>query len=296
MTKTIHYIALALSCRRDAPDGSSADLPSMPMQAVFENSLEYAWYQKQVYDSKLIADMETMDASLLLESPTKGMEPPREGRPWGVSSAFYKVDGEDWTDWNRISCWIYPDLPGFKVVSVSLVFHNEGEDKTPDAYDRDGLNYQVLQNHAWNRAYWEIAHLGREKVTGIEIRYRLQGHEPGAAETACYFIDEVCLEKVDADHFEGWNVATRRQVTVSCGQLPALRRHLTFSCGQLRALRRQLTFSCGQLPALRRHLTFSCGQLPALRRQVTFSCGQLPALRRHLILPADKLPDKNNDC
>ncbi|MDR1200800.1 MAG: glycoside hydrolase family 9 protein, partial [Tannerellaceae bacterium] len=232
MIKVIKYAGLLIamgttfSCRPGAPDNS--DLPPMPMKAIYEHSLQYAWSQKQVQASELLSDMETMGVwehkgfgsltlsgekvhkgkqSLLLESPVKGTEPPREGRPWGVSSAFYKVDKEDWTAWNRISFWIYPDLPGFKVVSISLVFHNDGEDKVPDAYDRNGLNYQVLENQQWNKVYWEIAHLGREKVTGIEIRYRLQGNEPGATETARYFIDEVYLEKVDADHFEGWDVS-----------------------------------------------------------------------------------------
>ncbi|MDR2810382.1 MAG: glycoside hydrolase family 9 protein [Tannerellaceae bacterium] len=203
-------------------------LPSMPIRAPYENTLEYAWSQKEVKESRLLSDMETMDAwthrgygslslsgdkpfkgqySLLLTSPTKGENTPPGGRPWGIAGAVYPVDSADWTDWNRISFRIYPDLPGFKVVSVSLVFHNEGEDKTPDSYDRNGLNYQVLENHKWNQVYWEIAHLGREKVTGVEIRYRLQGNEPGSADTARYYIDEMYLEKVDADHFEGWNVA-----------------------------------------------------------------------------------------
>ncbi|MDR1336603.1 MAG: glycoside hydrolase family 9 protein, partial [Tannerella sp.] len=230
MIKIINYAGLfiafaaMLSCRADR--AGADDLPPMPMTAIYEHSLEYAWSQKQVQASERLSDMETMGAwehrgfgsltlsaeqthqgkqSLLLESPVKGDKPPGGGRPWGVASAFYKVGGEDWTDWNRISLWIYPDLPGFKVVSISLVFHNDGEDKLPRG--RNGLNYQVLNNRQWNRVYWEIAHLGREKVTGIEIRYRLQGHEPGATATARYFIDDVCLEKVNADHFEGWNVA-----------------------------------------------------------------------------------------
>jgi hypothetical protein len=144
--------------------------------------------------------------SLLLETPTKGTEPPRGGRPWGVSSAFLSLDNEDWTDWNRISFWIYPDLPGFKVVSIGMIFHNDGEEKVPCTYGRNGLNYQVLENQKWNKVYWEIAHLGRDKVTGIEILYRMQGNELGATEIARYFIDEIYLEKIEADHFEGWNV------------------------------------------------------------------------------------------
>ncbi|MDR2118063.1 MAG: glycoside hydrolase family 9 protein [Tannerellaceae bacterium] len=219
---------LLSSCFRKNENFLAEDIPSMPIQATYEHSLEYAWSQKEVLDSVLLSDMESMDGwthkgygylslseqysykgqySLLLTSPTKGTERPPEGRPWGVASAVYPVDSADWTDWNRLSFWIYPDLQGFKVVSVSLVFHNEGEDKVPDAYERNGLNYQVLENNQWNKVCWEIAHLGREKVTGLEIRYRLQGNEPGATDTARYFIDELYLEKVDADHFEGWDVA-----------------------------------------------------------------------------------------
>lgn len=203
------------------------DIPEMPMKMPYENTLEYTWSQKEVLESKKLSDMETMDlwehanfgtlslsqeksykgqSSLLITSPTKG-DAVTQGRPWGTASAIYKVEDEDWSEWNRISFWIYPDLPGFKVVSISLVFHNDGEEKVPDSYNRNGLNFQVLENHKWNQVHWEIAHLGRDKVTGVEVRYRLQGNEPSATSTVKYYIDEMYLEKVNADHFEGWNVA-----------------------------------------------------------------------------------------
>ena len=217
------------------------DLPDMPMKAVYENSAEYAWSQKKVHESKLLSDMETIGAweyreskwspnekggifgkltlsdekpykgkyALLLESSTKGAEPPNGGRPWGTSGVYYKADNEDWTAWNRISFRVYPDCPGFKTVSILAILRNDGEDKLP-SMGRNGLNHVFLDNHKWNDVHWEIAHLGREKVTGIEILYKLQGNEPGATETVRFFIDEIYLEKVDADHFEGWNVQPGR--------------------------------------------------------------------------------------
>ena len=218
-------VAILFSC--SSKTVYHGDLPSMPMKAVYEHSLEYTWSQKKVYNLKLLSDMETMDSwehrgfgsltlsdqnvfkgkyALMIESPTKGPEPPRGGRPWGVSSAFFKVDHENWRDWNRISFWIYPDLPGFKVVSINMIFHNDGEEKVPNSGNRNGVTFQVLENQKWNKVYWEIAHLGRDQVTGVEICYRLQGNEISATEIARYFIDDLCLEKVDADHFEGWNV------------------------------------------------------------------------------------------
>ena len=220
-------IAMAFSCRPNSTVERS-DLESIPMKSVYENSLEYAHSQKKVADSKLLSDMETMGtwehggnfgtltlsdvkpykgkSALLLESPTKGPNPPGGGRPWGNSKAFYNVNDEDWTDWNRISFWIYPDMPGFKVVVINTIFYNDGEDKVPDSYNRNGVNYQILENQKWNKVYWEIDHLGRDKVKGFDINYRLQGHESGATETARFFIDEIYLEKVNPDHFEGWDV------------------------------------------------------------------------------------------
>ena len=226
---TFAVIALISSCTGSGSDSTTAngnELPEMPMNDKYENTLEYTWEKKKVLESKLLSDAETLNSwefrgnfgeltlssekahdgksALMITSPTKGPSNPRGGRPWGVSGAFFKADGADWTEWNRISFWIYPDLPGFKVVSINTIFHNDGEDKVPAV--KNGHNFQIIENQKWNKVYWEIEHLGREKVLGFVIQYRLQGNEPGATETAKYYIDNVCLEKVEPDHYEGWNV------------------------------------------------------------------------------------------
>ena len=224
----VSFVAAGImaSCCGKTDTTNNQDIPKMPMSDPYENTLEYTWALKKVLDSKLLSGMETMDKwehkgefgtlalstdkvhdgekSLLIVSPTKGPTPPPGGRPWGVSGAFFKVDNEDWTDYNRISFWIYPDLPGFKVVSINTIFYNDGEDKVPGV--KNGINFQNLENQKWNKVYWEIEHLGREKVTGFVIQYRLQGNEPGATEIAKYYLDNVSLEKVEPDHYEGWNV------------------------------------------------------------------------------------------
>lgn len=205
------------------------DFPELPLKAISENSLEYRWANKNVQKSKQLSGMENADgwrhqgfgamfisnkrshegrSSLLLTAPTKGTEPgPEEGRPFGAASAIYTVHGEDWSQWNRISFRVYPDLPGFRVVSLSVIFHNDGAEKVPGPYERNGLNYVLLENQQWNQVYWEIAHLGRDSVTAIELRYRLQGNEPGATDTVRYYFDDLQLQLVEPDHFEGWNVA-----------------------------------------------------------------------------------------
>jgi hypothetical protein len=170
-------------------------------------------------------------ASVLLASLTKGVEPnfaSTRGRPWGSASAIYRVDNEDWTKWNRITLWVYPDLPSFRTVSFNLVLHNDNPiDPTVDnkQYDHafvpydsangyhyyniySGLNYQLLENHKWNKVYWEIPHVRRDKMIALELRYRLQGNQREMTDTVKYYFDEIYLEKVEQpEHYEGWNVA-----------------------------------------------------------------------------------------
>ncbi len=207
----------------------AASLATMPMQETYENSIRARWLAKPVLESRLLDGMESAAAwshhgfgamrissarvqegknALLLESPTKGDKAGGEGgRPWGAAIAQRNVPGEDWRQWNRLSLRVYPDLPGFRVVSFCMVLRNDGAEKIPNMADRNGRNFVLVRNGQWNHVVWEIAHLGRDKVTGVELSYRLQGNEPGAAEHVRFYFDRLELQKVEADHFEGWNVA-----------------------------------------------------------------------------------------
>lgn len=210
----------------------AASLPAMPMPEVREDGIRARWLAKPVLESRLLDGMEDIAAwshhgrgamslssarvhegktALLLESPTKGDKPGGEGgRPWGAALARRNVPGEDWRRWNRLSLWVYPDLPGFRVVSFCMALRNDGAEKIPNMGDRNGRNFVLVANGRWNRVVWEIAHLGRDKVTGVELSYRLQGNEPGATEHVRFHFDRLELERVEADHFEGWNVAPGR--------------------------------------------------------------------------------------
>ncbi len=208
-----------------------ARLPRMPMPVPFENTTTCRWLNKPVQESRLLDGMENGDKwshhgfgtmtftqerardgkqSLRLVSPTLSGKPSPNGRPFGAAVALRQFAGEDWREHNRLSFWVYPTLPGFRVISMSVALHNEGEERVPGPYDRNGRNFFLLNPDEWNHIVWEIAHLGRDKVTGLEFSYRLQGHEPEAAETVCYDLDHLELQKVDADHYEGWDVSPGR--------------------------------------------------------------------------------------
>ena len=207
-------------------------VPDMPMPIAFEDTIRHRWLSKPVLAGRLLDDMEDISKwshhgfgqmsltgerskdgrqSLRLTSPTVGEKPGSvAGRPFGAATVVRSFDGEYWTSFNRLSFWVYPTLPGFRVISLCLVLHNEGREKVPNSYDRNGRNFVLLEPDRWNHIVWEIAHLGRDKVTGVEFAYRLQGNEPGATTTVCYDFDRLELQRVDADHFEGWDVAPGR--------------------------------------------------------------------------------------
>jgi len=200
-----------------------------PLPVVSEDTLVHAWLAKPVEESRTLCDMEDLSVwehlgagdlalshqyaktgsrSLQMTCKTFTSHPSENGRPPGVCAARLRVDGEDWSDFNRLSFWVYPDLPGFRIISMSVVLSNKGTFEVPDEYGRRGRNYFLLKDRQWNHVVWEITHLSRDKVTGVEFIYRMQGHEPGATGTVRYYVDTLELQKVTPDHYEGWSVAS----------------------------------------------------------------------------------------
>src|ERR1022692_2209039 len=165
--------------------------PRMPMPTDYAQSIQARWLAKPVLASKLLDDAESLDTwqllnveqakgeialtgehvksgktALRLRCPTVGDKPVPTSRYYGTATARRVVRGEDWSEWNRVSAWVYPDLPGFRVVSLIMQFNNDGAEHVPDAYRKMGINYVILRNREWNHVVWEVANLPRDKVTG----------------------------------------------------------------------------------------------------------------------------------
>ena len=204
------------------------EIPKMPMPAVEEDSIVYHWLHKPVLESRLLDDMEELSrwehvgkgnmqlsqeqkqngaSSIKITAKTFTDTPSMDGRPPGDCIARFKVDNENWSDFNRLSFWVYPDLPGFNAISMSVALNNQGTFRVPDEYNRLGRNYFLLKNRQWNQIVWEIPHLSRDKVTGVQLIYRMQGNEPGATNEVCFYVDHLELQKVYADYCEGWLAA-----------------------------------------------------------------------------------------
>lgn len=145
--------------------------------------------------------------SLLMTTPTRLEGPaPKNGRQWGRSGVRRMFNGEDWTKYNRISIWIYPDLPGFYTTALDCMLYNDGAVKLPAIFGQEGQTSLVLKNHQWNHVVWEISNVARDKITGFEMSYGLSGSYPGEADKIHFYFDQLELEKVNADKVEGWDV------------------------------------------------------------------------------------------
>lgn len=215
--------------------------PALPMAAPYENTAQCRWLEKRVHASRLLDDMEDLAGwsqrstlgyatpaplqgemtltparfqdgrhAIRLRSKTTGeRRGPQMGRPFGSARIVRRFAGENWSEYNSLSFWVYPDLPGFHSVSLAVVLQNDGAIKLPGPA-RLGVNHLALENHAWNHVVWEIPDLPRDKVTGVEFQYWLQGNEPGASDTVTFDFDRLELQRVDADYYEGWEVAPGR--------------------------------------------------------------------------------------
>lgn len=237
--KNIFYLlaiaTLLIGCETKKPGETKFssylyDYKPMPMDTA--NSLQYKWDHKKILDSKLVDGMESLEnwqldplrnkeknsalislsdekvfegkKSIKFVCPTKRpVQLPNGGRYWGRENISRVFKNEDLTAYNRISVEIFPVFKGFQQLYLTLILHNAKN--VPDKYGKSGWHTVQLKNNRWNKLVMEIPHLPHDSVTAISISYGLQGNEPGAADTIIYYADNLMLEKVEPDHFEGWN-------------------------------------------------------------------------------------------
>jgi hypothetical protein len=201
--------------------------PEMPMQAKYEDGAESRWLNKRVANSRVLDSMEDLSnwsftgagemtltevhvkdghRSLRIRSTTNVAQVDGSGE-WEDLLATRKLPGEDWSRYNRISLWVYPDIIGAPAISCSLTLHNDGAHKLPDQYNEGRHESIILKNHVWNHVVWEIAPLDRDRVTALDFAYMLPKKLPEPGDKTILDIDQLELQSVIADHVEGWDVA-----------------------------------------------------------------------------------------
>ena len=207
-----------------------------PLEVPEQNSLMSEWSKKPVIDSRLIDDMESETGwkvtgigemsyssdrskdgkkSLRFRTSLRDEEHYKKNRTeWGSfggtqggsSSIQLKFDKpQDWSEFNRISFWVFVHQSDMMTYCLNMNIDNEGTIYTATT-PRNSHFIQDLKPGEWNNVLFEIHHIKRDKITGIRINQMLTGHNPEESGIVTYDFDKLELQKVDADQYEGWNV------------------------------------------------------------------------------------------
>ncbi len=221
-----------------------------PLEVPEKNSLMARWENKQVYEIRLIDDMEENGGwqvsgigemtyteerardgkrSLRFRTSLRDEEHYRKNRSkWdsfeagqgGSSSVKLQFKKpQDWSGFNRLSFWVYVHPTTMPAYSFNISIENEGFIPGATTSRRDNF-IQDLKPGVWNHILFEFPHLERDKVTTFTINQILRGHNPEEEGIVTYDIDQIELQKVDAEQYEGWTVAPGRFAFNNIGYRP----------------------------------------------------------------------------
>ncbi len=197
------------------------------MQPAVQDGAAYRQLQKKVLRSRLLDNMQDLShwSFTGVGTMTLSTAEVREGKTslrvastddkgrvqgegdWQDIVATRNFPSEDWSQYNRISVWVYPDIYGAPAISLNLTLHNEGAHLLPDDQNEGRDDSIPIRNHEWNHIVWEIPSLDRDKVTGLSFGYALPHMFPNPGDQTIFYLAHLELQSVDADHVEGWDVA-----------------------------------------------------------------------------------------
>ncbi|MBR4037671.1 MAG: glycoside hydrolase family 9 protein [Tidjanibacter sp.] len=211
-----------------------------PLPLDESRSLETRGLAKDVVRSKLLCTMENIEAwqhtgigsishstdhtvsgkgSLRIELPhIVGDWENGDHVNYGSSQTTLQLGGADWRDYNRVMFYVYPDCEGMDAMHLNLYLYNDGEQKIPDEYGREGAHEVHLINRTWNKCYLEIGEMPRDKVTHLTIGNTAFGQGVTMGDKMVFHIDSLSLQQVAGGEIaSGWTPAENRIVLSTTG-------------------------------------------------------------------------------
>ncbi len=230
---------------------AAAEFPQRPlMQANEAGSMMHRYLAKPVHESLLIDDMESDHGWTLTGIGSMGYTSERAvdgkrslrfrtlmrdekslqadfkngtfaGDQGGASSlqlTFAKP--QDWSRYNRISLWVYIHPSTMRTVAFRLRvewegFANRALVPNPSHFVQD------LEPGRWHHVVWEIPDLPRHRIKMFTIRQVHTGHDDADQGEVVYDFDRLEVQRVDAEPWEGWEVAPGRIAFQHVGYRPS---------------------------------------------------------------------------
>ena len=144
--------------------------------------------------------------SVHLDAPASLDKKSPDNRNYGMPDIIRPLDGEDLRDWNRFSCWVYVDAPGYYLVFLGFTLFNEGVKPMPTPGRFEGQHFVTVRPGEWTRILWEIPDLYRDKVTGFGASMMMNGETAGASDRMHLYVEDMRIEKVEPEHSRGFDL------------------------------------------------------------------------------------------
>ncbi len=130
-------------------------------------------------------------------------------------------DKADWSNYNRLSFWIYPKSDALNFYSACVEFKNGGEHPFPDRNWLCGIHNYTVEPNKWNQIVWEFSELPRDCVSFFQFNFTVPGRQPNMPEFGEVYIAELKLETVETDKPKGWDMDKNRIAFCHSGYAPA---------------------------------------------------------------------------
>lgn len=124
---------------------------------------------------------------------------------FGALEAKLRIDHADWQAFNRLHFQIYPDCKGMHSPMIAIQLYNDGHEKLPDKYGREGYHTIHLKNGCWNECIWEFPSLPRDCVTSLYFIVHSYGKELSMDDILLFTLRDLRLEHTPkSPHTLGW--------------------------------------------------------------------------------------------
>lgn len=124
---------------------------------------------------------------------------------YGNTKAKLVIDHENWEDYDRISFVI--DSECDSVINPNIIFeiHNQGKQKIPDQYNREGYHVINLSNHSKKTYFLNISDLPRDVITEIDFSWEANGSYMNVPGEYSVKVEKIELQETNASvSTQGW--------------------------------------------------------------------------------------------
>ena len=198
-----------------------------PMKPDMEYAGETRWIQKPVLKSRVLPLTENFDklntrgpgifsvdfkktvsgnGSVCIQTPHKLPVKNPSNRAYAGASVTYPLSGEDITEYNRLSVYIYLDSPGNPNAFVSIALHNAGEHIMPVPGRYEGSHHITVISGEWRHIVWEFPTIYRDCCMGFTISLSLSGTQQRGGESMSLYLDDLRLETVEPENALGYEL------------------------------------------------------------------------------------------